>query len=173
MVCTSRRLFGGKDVSRSNPSWETLATMHESLGDGVAPRGCKIAACVVLALPIPSPLRPSYLWSRDGLTSHAVAMGFSSRSCAALVHGTHPAGAARCDELYAACATVAPVPPRRADSRIIARTRFMTFSYHKRTFQNKRRESSRAAWSGPSRRKQTISIPNTDDSSYQRHIPDC
>jgi hypothetical protein len=41
------------------------------------------------------------------------------------------------DEPEAACAKPAPMLPRRAISRIIARRRCMVFSYHRRAFQNK------------------------------------
>jgi hypothetical protein len=114
---------------------DPLATMHESSGDGVAPPGWRIAACVALGPPITCLIAVELSTVQRQPEFCMPSQWDFPRSLIRLLCAGHiPPVQHACDELRAACATAAPVPPRRANSRIIARTRFMAFSYHRRTF---------------------------------------
>jgi hypothetical protein len=146
---------------------QIFAAMRECSGAAGAPTCCKIAACVAITLPGRSPfaaeLPTEHGRSRLRMPPH---WDLSRDPAWPLCAGHIPPLQHAVRELPVACTTAAPVPPSRANSRIVARIRFMTTSYHKRTFENKTAESNRMAWGGLRRKMQPISFPNTDDSSY-------
>jgi hypothetical protein len=113
----------------------SFAAIREFLGAAMASRNCNIAGCVVIGPPNTCPFAAE-LSMEQGLTEIRMPSqwDFPNRPVRAMCRGHSAPVQHSGDELDAACATAAPVPPRRANSRINARTRFMTFSYHRRTF---------------------------------------
>ena len=91
-------------------------------------RGCKVAACVAVG---PSPfLAAADVFIEQGQSELRMSppWDFPCNPEWSMCKGHIPPLQHVIDELDAACATAAPVPHRRANSRIIARTRLMAFS---------------------------------------------
>jgi hypothetical protein len=109
--------------------------MPEVLGVAIAPRCCKITVWMVVGHPTTGPFAAEQS-TQQGLTEIRMPSqwDFPTRPVWVMCRGHSLPVQHSDDEPKAACATASPVPPRIANSRIIARTRFMPFSYHRWTF---------------------------------------
>ena len=128
----------------------SVAARREFFGPAKKPGNCNIAAWEVIAPRIAFPFAAELSMEQGQSELRTLPQGdFPWMSEWTLCTGHIPPVQHAADELDAACAKAAPVPPKRASSRIMARTRFIAFSYHRRTFWNKRPEPNRATMRGP------------------------